>query len=334
MATLLKEIPVVNELSEKDFNTHYFQRNIPIIIKGAMKQSGAVVKWSPAYFTSLFGARKIRLAHSKTGIYNFQKGDAVRVDMPFAEAVSYMEFNNCYYISQSSVKDNYPELMEDINEPVWIAKSDFRRATNLWFGGKGCISPLHFDTSHNFLAQIYGIKHIVLYSPADRRFLYPSENNVSLIDMDRPDDFPLFEHARPYPIRLEPGDVLYLPFYWWHVVESLDMSISVNFWWERFEFIDGVGVESAGVDDVKTMIRRFVDMGLSIDQKNLSGDTNLLKACEKGHLNIVRALLELGADPTIESGSYKGRTALTIAREKGFVEIEKILSTNTAPIRS
>lgn len=332
MASLLSGIPVVDGLSEGEFNTDYFQQNIPVIIKGAMKESLAVRKWSPSYFTSLIGTRSIRLAHSKKGLYNFQKGDATRVDMPFDEAVSYMEQNNSYYISQSSLKDNYPELVGDIDEPKWIDKSDIRRATNLWFGGKGCISPLHFDTSHNFLAQIYGRKKLTLYSPGDRKYLYSTENNLSQIDMDEPEAFPLFQHAHPHLIVLEPGDVLYLPFYWWHLVESLDMSISVNFWWERFEFLDGVGLESAGVEDIKKMIGRFTGIGLSVDQKSREGNTNLFRACERGHINVVKALLELGADPLVESKGHGGATAFTIARDKGHTVIVKLLSEAIAAI--
>lgn len=34
----------------------------------------------------------------------------------------------------------------------------------------------------------------------------------------------------PKVIILEPGDVLFVPWGWWHYVESLDNSMSVNIW--------------------------------------------------------------------------------------------------------
>lgn len=33
-------------------------------------------------------------------------------------------------------------------------------------------------------------------------------------------------------IDLEPGDVLYVPKNWWHLVENLETSISINTWVE------------------------------------------------------------------------------------------------------
>lgn len=35
---------------------------------------------------------------------------------------------------------------------------------------------------------------------------------------------------KPKLIILEPGDVLFVPWGWWHYVESLDCSVSVNVW--------------------------------------------------------------------------------------------------------
>jgi hypothetical protein len=28
-----------------------------------------------------------------------------------------------------------------------------------------------------------------------------------------------------------PGELLYIPRFWWHQVRSLDFSVSVNYWW-------------------------------------------------------------------------------------------------------
>jgi len=40
------------------------------------------------------------------------------------------------------------------------------------------------------------------------------------------------EEVTPLMVVLKPGDVLFVPRHWWHYVESLDTSISINTWIE------------------------------------------------------------------------------------------------------
>ena len=40
------------------------------------------------------------------------------------------------------------------------------------------------------------------------------------------------QHVTPVIVVLEPGDVLFIPRHWWHYVESLETSISINTWIE------------------------------------------------------------------------------------------------------
>lgn len=58
------------------------------------------------------------------------------------------------------------------------------------------------------------------------------------VDPDNPDfeKFPLFKHASPIKVRVEQGDVLYLPSLWYHKVkqenDSQGKCIAVNFWYD------------------------------------------------------------------------------------------------------
>ena len=51
------------------------------------------------------------------------------------------------------------------------------------------------------------------------------------IDVENPDwaRHPRFRHAVPWKTTLEAGEVLYLPYAWWHWVRGMEVSISVNF---------------------------------------------------------------------------------------------------------
>jgi hypothetical protein len=199
-------------------------------------------------------------------------------------------------------------------------------------GGAGCVSPLHFDRTNNFLMQVRGRKEITFFSPDDSEYLYPSTRSggthLSEIDLEKIDveRFPLFKKTTPFHCIIEPGDVLYIPPLWWHHVRSLDMSISVNYWWNRFDVTEGVGLESLSVQDLCSIITRFVNKGLDINTGDAEGEPMLLKAIQKGYASVVKAFLLLGANPDATSVKYgPGMTALALAKANGDTVIVDLL---------
>lgn len=57
------------------------------------------------------------------------------------------------------------------------------------------------------------------------------------VDFERPDyaRFPKFKEAKGCETVIGPGDVLYIPIYWWHHIESLmrgGHTITINFWYK------------------------------------------------------------------------------------------------------
>ncbi|CAF1150888.1 unnamed protein product, partial [Brachionus calyciflorus] len=67
--------------------------------------------------------------------------------------------------------------------------------------------------------------------------LYPTRVpfEESTVNIKNPDlkKFKNFDNVKVYSVELNPGDVLYVPHNnWWHYVESLSDSISINTWVE------------------------------------------------------------------------------------------------------
>lgn len=185
-------------------------------------------------------------------------------EMPFREAAERIwnpdesSGEHLYLMEQnqngmSSLAQVYPELADDFSLPPVI---DPRRVLqiNLWVGSRGNITPLHFDTARNFLAQIVGRKRLTLFPPEQSHWLYPNYSRskttltTSQVNLMAPDlaRFPEFANARSIECVIDPGEILFLPPYWWHQVESLDTAVSINFWWQPhlFNFMNPMGLQT------------------------------------------------------------------------------------------
>ena len=113
----------------------------------------------------------------------------------------------------------------------------------LWVGHGGGATPLHFDSVSNFLTQVVGRKQVILFPPAQSFHVYPypvghQMDNFAMVDVEKPDldRFPALRRAQALEAVLEPGEVLWLPRFYWHYVFQLDApseNISLNFWCGR-----------------------------------------------------------------------------------------------------
>ena len=146
------------------------------------------------------------------------------------------------YLAQHQLFDQIPELKRDIFVPDYCYLSEIEDDNapvlmNAWFGPKGTVSPLHHDPYQNLLAQVMGSKYIRLYN-RDSSFMYVNSgsilDNTSQVDMENIDfdEFPRFHENTYCECILNEGEMLFIPFKWWHFVKSLSTSFSVSFWWK------------------------------------------------------------------------------------------------------
>ena len=112
----------------------------------------------------------------------------------------------------------------------------------MWIGNAVKVNT-HFDLAHNIACVVGGRRRFTLFPPGQLANLYiapldftPSGAPVSLVQFTAPDHarFPRYAEALRHAMQVElgPGDALFIPYGWWHHVESLEpLNVLVNYWW-------------------------------------------------------------------------------------------------------
>ena len=217
----------------------------------------AVERWDIGYLEENVGNGKFTVYESASK--NFVSHDAAKTkaapdfipssepcEMRFSEFLDKLGEGDRFYYLQQVLNDTIgPNVVKDFLGFNWKWLSMIQQklgwgqlVSNLLFvGTEGCTTPCHYDEQQNLFAQIKGRKRFLLFGPDNFKNLYPYPvhhpyDGQSQVDFRQPNHskFPLFKEARANEAVIGPGDILYIPMYWFHHVEALSDNISVNFW--------------------------------------------------------------------------------------------------------
>ncbi len=145
------------------------------------------------------------------------------------------------------------------------------RQPNMWVGSAGAHTPLHHDYMHNVAMQLDGRKRFTLFAPSDTPYLARETNDarrVNYSQITRPREvnrkrFREYRRATPIEVELGPGEVLFLPAFWWHEVETLEPSLMLNWWWPpRLERLPPVDFETsvASAEAARALLIRYFNL--------------------------------------------------------------------------
>ena len=122
--------------------------------------------------------------------------------------------------------------------PLYATKDDQKKGQQfLWLSSPGMRTHTHFDSDRNVFVQLLGRKRFVLWHPNETRKLCPYPRlhplwHKSRADFEAPDLRVLacanYSHSVALVAEVQAGDVLYVPPYWWHTVETLSPSLSLS----------------------------------------------------------------------------------------------------------
>ncbi|ANI61423.1 putative sterol carrier protein [Pseudomonas sp. PvR086] len=228
------------ELSVLEFETRYLPHGIPLVISDALQD------W-PLFKLS----REESLVHFAELQGITRHGDYVKKTFSTERdfrSTSMAEFIASLDTPAVKSADGEPpaymgnnilpaQLMEQIKYPPYFDQALFI-PPRIWIGPKGTLTPLHRDDTDNLFAQVWGQKTFTLAAPHHREALgtwsTAPQGGLDGCDFnpDAPDyqRFPGAQDVTFLRVTLEAGDLLFLPEGWFHQVESVSTSLSVNFW--------------------------------------------------------------------------------------------------------
>ncbi len=235
MALHLKPIDVVEDISAHDFREKYLKPRKPVVIKNMARKWPAYQKWTLDYMKEVVGDVEVPL-------YDSSKADP---SAPINASAAKMKFGDYIDLIRETPTDLRiflfdpikfaPDLLKDYIAPKDLMGGFLDQYPNMFFGGKGSETFLHFDIdmAHIFHTHFNGRKHILLFDYKWKRRLYQipyatyslEDYNIANPDFEK---FPALDGIEGIECFLEHGDTLFMPTGWWHWMKYLDGSFSIS----------------------------------------------------------------------------------------------------------
>ena len=98
---------------------------------------------------------------------------------------------------------------------------------------KKSYTPIIKQTNYRYLlAQIKGVKKILLFNPKQEKFLYPNksrtESRVNFWEMEQRKKFPLFKKSKYIELIVQNNQMVFIPYKWWYTIYDVSDNISIS----------------------------------------------------------------------------------------------------------
>eukprot|EP00835_Amoeboradix_gromovi_P002631 NODE_153_length_16933_cov_0.442141.p2 type:complete len:419 gc:universal NODE_153_length_16933_cov_0.442141:13127-14383(+) len=220
-------IPIAENISVDEFLQYESQR-IPCILRGACKEWPAFKKWNWEYLSDVCGDTLFQ---------------SEQLDITFREFAKYATSNpndeSPIYLFDKNFTNTVPVLADDFDSPKYFIDDLFQylpnRPDNLWIiaGPERSGSTWHKDPNQTsaWNATITG-KKLWIFMPPNKTppGIFPSADGSSVTTplslMDWYCNYR--DHCDCTEAVSEPGDVVFIPNGWWHMVINLEPGIALT----------------------------------------------------------------------------------------------------------
>lgn len=245
------------EVDTATFRDRIYPTNQPAVLRGAVRQWPAVQRGSPSaqamcgYLLGLPQGAPVPLLTAEPSVKgrlffredmqgpNFQR-QAVPLAVGLQALLAHLgdPVPPALFVESALLSDCLPTFALDNS----LDLLDRSIAPRIWIGNAIQVHT-HCDFSNNIACVLAGRRRFTLFPPEQLPNLYPAPMDITLagvpistVPLRNPDfeRYPRFLQAlaAARTIELEAGDALFIPYGWWHHVESLlPFNVLVNYWW-------------------------------------------------------------------------------------------------------
>lgn len=233
---LVTEIKCVEKPTEEEIIIS-LDKSIPMVITNALEHWEILGK-NFDYVKSRYGHLHLRPVIGQSGA-EYETLD---------EFVEKIENSNGIYTEGCDLP---PALWSRFQLPYFETSS--LSTPQIWMGSKSGDKPctnLHRDCINGMLANVFGKKKIIFFSPDQTQNMYPVKafNNYQPCEITdvcnvNTEKFPRFKEAKNIEVVLNPGDLLILPAFWYHCVYAIEnvFSVGSGLKWSYWENINSSG---------------------------------------------------------------------------------------------
>lgn len=221
--------------SIRDFFNKYVIPSTPLLMKDAATISPAFTKWTDEYFLNHPDSRKIKV---------YAEGRKKEIRTEPGSTMTFHQFVKRYNTTDMYMVHGLPKHIRSdvIIPPPLQCDPVLNNVIDVvtWFSSGGTKSVLHNDDVDNLNCLYRGNKTLIFLNPHDdedmwNRVIDRPNGGYSALDVDAVDftKYPDLAKVRYAKIDMTAGDCLYIPYRWYHQVNSFGSNLAVNLWWNH-----------------------------------------------------------------------------------------------------
>lgn len=234
------EVERRENLTEKEFVDEYFKKCKPVIFEKAAADWACTKKWNLSLIKEKYPEKLYNIIQWPTenpSVNIADKKDHVLRKISGKEFVDGVKQGKRLYLRACPILEEQPELRSDIDQG-WLDKMQqcfFGVAYQSFISSGGLHAPLHCESTSAFFIVVEGRKKWTMFRSKDFALLYPESARIpykySSLDLNNIDykKFPGIEYLDRYVCEVKKGDILYVPSWIWHFVETPIESWAISY---------------------------------------------------------------------------------------------------------